>query len=51
MIDIIVLCIGANWMHDLPSRGPDEDYSFGTAQQRLWSWLILCDDCMEPDIL
>ena len=32
-----VICIGANWMH--PIKGDS-----GIEPERLWSWLVLCDD-------
>jgi hypothetical protein len=42
-----VLCVGANWMHDLPLTGDDyvkAMYKLEGRNQRLWSWLVLCDD-------
>lgn len=33
-----VICIGANWMH------PIERNSGVVEPERLWSWIILCDD-------
>jgi hypothetical protein len=29
-----VICVGANWMYNMKKK-----------EERLWSWLILCDDC------
>jgi hypothetical protein len=34
-----VICIGSNWMHPL-------ERDFEVVGERLWSWLILCDDCL-----
>ena len=44
LISSLVLCIGANWMHE-PSRTPSDDSIILEGfQQPLWSWLVLCDD-------
>jgi hypothetical protein len=45
------LCIGANWMHELPKTQAEEEEANKDAAAedpqkplRLWSWLFLCDD-------
>ena len=45
LISILVLCIGANWMHGIP-QPPDKDsmVSDEWSQSPLWTWLVLCDD-------
>ena len=40
----LVLCIGANWMHELASKKSEENILSEGEQRALWSWLILCDD-------
>ena len=42
-----VLCIGANWMHELPHTKNDTSILDEGSQRRLWSWLVLCDDSMK----
>lgn len=43
-----VLCIGANWMHEASKAKQKEDDSIvlKAPHQRLWSWLVICDDRM-----
>ncbi len=41
------ICVGANWMHELKPKAGDialDQVSEGR-QRRLYSWLVLCDDC------
>lgn len=42
-----VLCIGANWMHELPLHKKGQSILDEGSQRRLWSWLTLCDDSMK----
>lgn len=40
-----VVCIGANWMHELPMKVDEGvDIVEEGKQKRLYSWLVLCDD-------
>ena len=44
LIGILVLCIGANWMHGIP-QPPDKNSMVSEWRQSpLWTWLVLCDD-------
>jgi hypothetical protein len=39
------VCLGANWMHELPTKGEESvDIVEEGQQKRLYSWLLLCDD-------
>ena len=42
-----VLCIGANWMHDLsmPEISDAQDKLLAEGKERrVWTWIVLCDD-------
>ena len=39
-----VLCIGANFMHGLPTMANDASIISEGSQKPLWTWLVLCDD-------
>lgn len=43
----IVICIGANWLHERPSEGTEQMYE-GSAElvpPKHWAWYILTSDC------
>jgi hypothetical protein len=41
----LVLCIGCNWMHKLSKKSDDIEIAEEGEQRRLWTWLVLCNDC------
>lgn len=46
---VVVLCIGANWMHDIPRPSNNASLTSEGKQVPLWCWLMLCDDSRSID--
>lgn len=43
------MCLGANFIHEPKSKSERANVELkleGILDGRLWSWLVLCDDCM-----